>query len=83
MSMKTKYMSRKFIVAIAGLLVAIFGIGYGNNIAVIAGCLLAGSFIIGEAIVDAVASVKLHKSVTIDETTYRTVNEGTHNGNKE
>ena len=65
--MKTKYMSRKFIVAIAGLLVAIFGIGYGNNIAIVAGCLLAGAFIIGEAIVDAVASVKLQKIVSVEE----------------
>ena len=69
-------MSRKFIVAIAGLLVAIFGIGYGNNVAVIAGCLLAGAFIIGEAIVDACASVKLHKSVSVDESIY-------HGGNGE
>lgn len=73
--MKTKYMSRKFIVAIAGLLVAIFGIGYGNNVAIVAGCLLAGAFIIGEAIVDAVASVKMKKLVS--------VHEEVHNGNKE
>lgn len=65
--MKTKYMSRKFMVAIDGLLVAVFGIGYGNNIAIICGCLLAGAFIIGEAIVDAVASVKLQKIVSVEE----------------
>ena len=73
--MKTKYMSRKFIVAIAGLLVAVFGIGYENNIAIVAGCLIAGAFIIGEAIVDAVASVKLKKMVTVDETTYHDIKE--------
>lgn len=68
-------MSRKFIVAICGLIVAVYGIAYGNNVAVIAGCLLAGAFIIGEAIVDAVASVKLKKMVTVDETTYHDIKE--------
>lgn len=75
-------MSRKFIVAICGLIVAVYGISYGNNIAVIAGCLLAGAFIIGEAIIDAVASVKIKKTVSVDETTYHDIKHEVRDGSK-
>ena len=63
-------MSRKFIVAIVGLLVAIVGVIYGNYIAIICGCFLGASFIIGESIVDKAASV--HRS--IDVTDYKQYN---------
>ena len=70
--MKSKYMSRKFIVAVCGMGLALVALILGNNGIAYAGITLAGSFVMGESIVDAVASVK--RNVTIDETTYKNVN---------
>ena len=65
-------MSRKFIVAVCGMVLALVALVLGNNGISYAGITLAGSFVMGESIVDAVASVK--RNVTVDETTYKNVN---------
>lgn len=70
--MKSKYMSRKFIVAVCGMVLALVALIVGNNGIAYAGITLAGSFVMGESIVDALASVK--RNVTVDETTYKNIN---------
>lgn len=62
--MKTKYISRKFLVAVVGLIVSIVAIVYGNTLVALGGLALAGCFVIGEAIVDAKASIKRSTSIT-------------------
>lgn len=56
--MKSKYLSRKFITAIGGLVVSTISICNDNTVVAIAGILLAGCFVIGESIVDAHAAIK-------------------------
>lgn len=56
--MKTKYMSRKFIVAVCGLGLSAIALFLGNDIISLAGIGLAGCFVIGESIIDKAASVK-------------------------
>lgn len=56
--MKSKYLSRKFITAIGGLIVSIISVCNDNTLVAIAGILLAGCFVIGESIVDANAAIK-------------------------
>lgn len=73
--MKSKYMSRKFIVAIVGLGLAGVAVAMNNTVVALAGVFLAGCFVIGESIVDAVSSIK--RSVHISE--YKEVD----NGNKD
>lgn len=70
--MKSKYMSRKFIIAILGVIEAVVGIAYGNNVAVIVGTLLAGCFVIGESLIDKASAVK--RSININD------NKGANNG---
>lgn len=70
--MKSKYMSRKFIVAVCGMGLALVALVLGNNGIAYAGIALAGSFVMGESIVDAMASTK--RNVTVDETTYKNIN---------
>lgn len=70
--MKSKYMSRKFIVAVCGIGLALVALIVGNNGIAYAGITLAGSFVMGESIVDAMASTKRH--ITVDESTYKNVN---------
>ena len=65
--MKTKYMSRKFLVSIAGLIVSIYALAVDNTLVAIAGILLAGCFVIGESIVDANSCVKQSKKVDITD----------------
>lgn len=70
--MKSKYMSRKFIVAVCGMGLALVALVLGNNGIAYAGITLAGSFVMGESIVDAMSSTK--RNITVDETTYKNVN---------
>lgn len=63
--MKTKYMSRKFIIAICGLVIAIVALVMNNNLICIAGLSLGALFIIGESAIDKIGAVK--KSVLITE----------------
>lgn len=69
--MKSKYMSRKFVVAVIGLGVSVVATVCNNTVVALGGLLLAGSFVIGEAIVDAHACTKK----TIDITEYRDIKE--------
>ena len=59
-------MSRKFMIAVLGLVITVIALGYNNTVIALAGIALAGCFIIGESIVDAVASVK--KSMVVHDT---------------
>lgn len=56
--MKSKYMSRKFIIALAGIALAIGGVVYANQLAVFCGSFLGACFIIGEAVIDANSATK-------------------------
>lgn len=67
--MKTKYMSRKFIVAVCGLGITLIALFLGNDGIAYAGIALAGCFVIGEAAIDAFASTK--KTVNIRESTLK------------
>lgn len=62
--MKTKYMSRKFIVAVCGLGISLIALILNNNVIALAGIALAGCFVIGESIIDKSASVKRNIDVT-------------------
>ena len=53
-----KYLSRKFIVALATLLAIVTGLGEGNLTEML---ILAGSYIGGQGVVDAVAASKAKK----------------------
>lgn len=68
MKMKTKYMSRKFIVAVCGLGLALVALVLNNDGIAYAGIALAGSFVMGESIVDAVSSTKKNISVYDNKT---------------
>ena len=67
--MKTKYMGRKFIVAVIGLVISLVALVLNNNTVALAGIGLAGCFVIGEAIVDKAGATK--RTVAIEE--YRNV----------
>lgn len=56
--MKSKYMSRKFILAVLWLIVAIIGLAVGNDTLVILAQIPTVTFILGESIVDKASSVK-------------------------
>lgn len=56
--MKTKYMSRKFIVAVIGLVLSLVALVLNNDTVALAGIGLAGCFVIGEAIVDKAGTIK-------------------------
>ena len=71
--MKTKYMSRKFIVAVCGLGITLIALFLGNDGIAYAGIALAGCFVIGEAAIDAFAAPK--KSVTVSENSSKYINQ--------
>lgn len=77
--MKTKYMSRKFIVAVIGLVISLVALVLNNNLVAIAGICLAGCFVIGESIIDKSATSK--KSINIVENVSRETSTGDNNGN--
>lgn len=56
--MKTKYMSRKFIVAVIGLVISLVALVLNNNVIALAGIGLAGCFVIGESIIDKAGAIK-------------------------
>lgn len=70
--MKSKYMSRKFIVAVCGIGLALVALVLNNNGIAYAGIALAGSFVAGESFVDGLSSVK--KYINVDDTLYKNVN---------
>lgn len=63
--MKSRYMSRKFIIALVALIDSFAATYYGNTTIAIAGLFVAGCFVIGEAIVDACASVKREQIISV------------------
>ena len=65
--MKTKYMSRKFIVAVCGLGLALVALFLGNNGIAYAGIGLAGCFVIGESIIDKAGAIKNSREIYIEE----------------
>lgn len=73
--MKAKYMSRKFIVALVALIDSFAATYYGNTTIAIAGLFVAGCFVIGEAIVDASASIKREQIISIHDDKSKTSNE--------
>lgn len=79
--MKTKYMSRKFIVAICGLGLSAIALFLGNDTISLAGIALAGCFVIGESIIDKAASVK--RNVTINDNVSRETSKGEKDGSKD
>ena len=66
--MKTKYMSRKFIVACCGLGLSLVALVLNNDTVALAGIALAGCFVIGESIVDKAASIR--RTVILNDTNY-------------
>lgn len=62
--MKSKYMSRKFILAVLWLVVAIIGLAVGNNMLVIFAQIPTVAFILGESFIDSSSSVKREQSVS-------------------
>lgn len=72
--MKRMYMSRKFIVAVCGLGLALVALFLGNDGIAYAGIGLAGCFVIGESIVDKAGAIKNSRAIYIEES---------RNGNKE
>ena len=67
--MKTKYMSRKFIVAVCGMGISLVALLLGNTPIAFAGLALGGMFIIGEAIIDEAKVVK--KTITVNDNVSR------------
>ena len=69
--MKSKYMSRKFILAVLWLIVAVIGLGLGNDKLVLIAQLPTIFFIIGESIIDKASSVK--QSLEVHKNEYKDV----------
>lgn len=69
--MKTKYMSRKFIVAVIGLVLSLVALVLNNDTVALAGIGLAGCFVIGEAIVDKAGAIKKVHHVDVYENVSR------------
>ena len=65
--MKSRYMSRKFIIALFGVIDSLAATYYGNTTIAIAGLILAGCFVIGESIVDASATIKREQIIRIND----------------
>ena len=78
--MKTKYMSRKFIVAVCGLGISLIALILNNDVIALAGIALAGCFVIGESIVDKAGAVK--RNINVTESVART-SVGDNNGSKD
>ena len=67
MTMKNKYIARKFLVASFGMALSIVSVLFDSTVGIICGTLLGVSFIIGESIVDAFAAVKRQHVITVSE----------------
>lgn len=81
--MKTKYMSRKFIVAVIGLVISLVALVLNNNTIALAGIGLAGCFVIGEAIVDKAGTIKREHYVSVNENVSRETSSEVKDGSKE
>lgn len=81
--MKTKYMSRKFIVAVIGLVISLVALVLNNNTVALAGIGLAGCFVIGEAIVDKAGAIKREHLVSVNENVSRETFSEVKDGSKE
>ena len=68
-------MSRKFIIALVGLIDSLAATYYGNTVIAVAGIALAGCFVIGEAIVDKAGAVKREHNICIHDYKYPASNE--------
>lgn len=80
--MKTKYMSRKFIVAVIGLVISLVALVLNNNTVALAGIGLAGCFVIGEAIVDKAGAIKREHYVSVNENVSRETSSEVKDGSK-
>lgn len=80
--MKTKYMSRKFIVAVIGLVISLVALVLNNNTVALAGIGLAGCFVIGEAIVDKASAIKQSREIYINENVSRETSNEVKDGSK-
>lgn len=65
--MKTKYMSRKFIVAVCGLGLSLVALVLNNNTVALAGIGLASCFVIGESIVDRAGALRREHLINVYE----------------
>lgn len=63
--MKSKYMSRKFLLSLAGLGVSLYALSVDNTIVAVAGMVLAGCFVIGESIVDKAGAIHRQQTITV------------------
>lgn len=79
--MKTKYMSRKFIVAVCGLGISLIALILSNDLIALAGIALAGCFVIGESIVDKAGAVK--RNINVNENVSRETFAGDNDGSKD
>lgn len=79
--MKTKYMSRKFIVAVCGLGISLIALILNNDVIALAGIALAGCFVIGESIVDKASAVK--RNINVNENVSRETSVGDNDGSKD
>lgn len=80
--MKTKYMSRKFIVAVIGLVISLVALVLNNNTVALAGIGLAGCFVIGEAIVDKAGAIKRENIINVSEHVSRETSSEVKDGGK-
>ena len=80
--MKTKYMSRKFIVAVIGLVISLVALVLNNDTVALAGIGLAGCFVIGEAIVDKAGAIKREHNITVNENVSRETSSEVKDGSK-
>lgn len=80
--MKTKYMSRKFIVAVIGLVISLVALVLNNNTVALAGIGLAGCFVIGEAIVDKAGAIKREHNISVNENVSRETSSEVKDGSK-
>ena len=80
--MKTKYMSRKFIVAVIGLVISLVALVLNNDTVALAGIGLAGCFVIGEAIVDKAGAIKREHHITVNENVSRETSSEVKDGSK-
>lgn len=79
--MKSKYLSRKFIVAICGLVLSLVALLIGNTPVAFAGIVLAGTFEIGEAMIDEAGIVK--KTINVSDNVSKETSIGDNDGSKD
>lgn len=75
MTMKNRYMARKFLIAMFGMVLTLISVLFDNTVGIISGSLLGISFILGESVIDACATVKKEHTIMISETKDSTLKE--------